>query len=82
MPKRILRGRVVCNKADKTANILVITRRLHPKYKKYISYSKKFLVHDELNRCKVGEDVSIQEHRPISKRKSWVVLGNTEGSQV
>jgi small subunit ribosomal protein S17 len=82
MPKRILRGKVVCNKADKTANVLVITKRLHPKYKKYINYSKKFLAHDELNQCSVGEEVSIQEHKPLSKRKCWVVLGDAKGSQV
>ena len=74
MPKKILKGRVICDVMDKTVNVLVSTRVLHPVYKKYINSNTKFLAHDALNKCKVGDIIFIQEHRLISKRKSWVVM--------
>lgn len=74
MPKRILRGVVVSDKADKTITVLVKRKVMHPIYKKYINKTKKYSVHDEDNKFKVGEIVTIQENRPISKTKTWVAL--------
>jgi len=73
MPKRILTGTVVSDKADKTIIVKVERRVMHPLYKKYITQSKKYAAHDELNACKEGDAVSIIECRPLSKRKSWVL---------
>ena len=74
MPKRILKGVVVSDKADKTITVLVKRKVMHPIYKKYIKRSKKYSVHDENNKFKIGELVTIQENKPISKTKKWVVV--------
>jgi small subunit ribosomal protein S17 len=74
MPKRILRGVVVSDKADKTITVKVERRFTHPLYKKTIKVSKKYLAHDPQNSCKVGETVRIVESRPLSKRKRWQVV--------
>lgn len=74
MPKRILQGVVVSDKADKTITVRVERRLTHPLYKKTIRTSKKYAVHDETNRFKVGDEVRIIESRPISKSKRWAVV--------
>jgi small subunit ribosomal protein S17 len=74
MPKRVLTGRVVSDKMDKTVTVLVDRRVMHPIYKKFIRRSKKYAAHDEANQCRVGDLVRIEEHRPISKRKAWLVI--------
>ncbi|UIJ73823.1 30S ribosomal protein S17 [Aurantimonas sp. HBX-1] len=76
MPKRILQGTVVSDKNEKTVVVLVERRFTHPLFKKTVRRSKKYKAHDENNQCKVGDMVSIQESRPISKDKSWVVVSN------
>ena len=81
MPKRILTGTVVSDKMDKTVVVRVERRVMHPVYKKFITRSKKYAAHDEDNRFKTGETVRIQESRPISKRKRWVVLIEGEAAQ-
>jgi small subunit ribosomal protein S17 len=78
MPRRILEGQVVSDKMDKTVTVLVERRTLHPLYKKYIRKSAKFAAHDEHNVFKSGDKVQIQECRPISARKSWVVISDIE----
>ena len=75
MPKRVLTGVVVSDKADKTVTVRVERRVMHPVYKKFITRSKKYAAHDETNACKAGDLVRIEECRPISKSKRWVVLG-------
>ena len=55
MPKRILRGVVVSDKADKTITVKVNRKVMHPVYKKYINRSKKYSVHDELNKFGIGK---------------------------
>jgi small subunit ribosomal protein S17 len=75
MPKRILTGVVVSDKADKTVTVRVERRVMHPVYKKFITRSKKYAAHDETNASKTGDSVRIEECRPISKSKRWVVLG-------
>ncbi|CAK0750707.1 30S ribosomal subunit protein S17 [Azospirillaceae bacterium] len=74
MPRRILQGTVVSDKGDKTIIVLVERRVMHPVYKKFIRQSKRYAAHDENNRFKVGDMVSIMESRPISKRKRWVAM--------
>ncbi len=74
MPKRILKGVVVSDKADKTITVLVKRKVMHPIYKKYINRTKKYSVHDESNKFKIGEIVTIQENKPISKTKKWIAL--------
>jgi small subunit ribosomal protein S17 len=73
MPKRILTGRVVSDKMDKTITVLVDRRIMHPLYKKFIRRSKKYAAHDEANVCVTGDLVRIEECAPISKRKTWMV---------
>ena len=74
MPKRVLTGRVVSDKMDKTVTVLVERRVMHPLYKKFIRRSKKYAAHDEGNVCKEGDTVQIEECPPISKRKAWLVV--------
>jgi len=74
MPKRVLQGVVVSDACDKTVIVRVERRVMHPVYKKFISRSKKYAAHDETNRYHAGDKVRIEESRPISKRKHWVVL--------
>ncbi len=75
MPKRVLQGIVVSDACDKTVVVRVERRVMHPIYKKYVSRSKKYAAHDEDNRYRAGDAVRIEESRPISKRKHWVVIG-------
>ena len=74
MPKRILQGTVVSDACDKTVIVRVERRVMHPIYKKFVSRSKKYAAHDERNAYRAGDVVQIEESRPISKRKHWVVL--------
>ncbi|MFL2675662.1 MAG: 30S ribosomal protein S17 [alpha proteobacterium MED-G10] len=75
MPKRVLKGLVVSDKLDKTITVLVSRKVMHPVYKKYIKRSKKYSAHDEENKFRTGELVTIQENKPISKTKKWIVIG-------
>jgi small subunit ribosomal protein S17 len=74
MPKRILQGVVVSDKNAKTVVVEVERRFTHPLLKKTVRRSKKYHAHDEADTFKVGDQVRIQESRPISKNKRWVVL--------
>jgi len=76
MPKRVLQGTVVSDKSDKTVVVRVERRFTHPLFKKTVRRSKKYKAHDENNVCKIGDIVSIQESRPISRDKNWVVIEN------
>lgn len=78
MPKRILQGTVVSDKGDKTVTVEVKRRIPHKLYKKIITRTKKYRAHDESNKFKEGDVVSIEESKPISKSKSWVVIGGTK----
>jgi small subunit ribosomal protein S17 len=75
MPKRVLQGVVVSDACDKTVIVRVERRVMHPVYKKFINRSKKYAAHDEGNHFHAGDKVSIEESRPLSKRKNWIVLG-------
>lgn len=74
MPKRILQGVVVSDKADKTVVVRVERRYTHPIYLKTVRSSKKYSAHDEQNKFKTGDTVKIVESRPISKTKKWAVV--------
>jgi len=82
MPRRVLEGSVVSDKTDKTVTVLVERRYMHPMYKKYIKSTGKYAAHDESNKYKVGDRVSIVECRPISKTKKWTVVTGDEVARV
>ena len=71
---RVLRGTVVASKMTDTCTVAVERYVQHPKYKKFMRRTKKFLVHDKGNTAKVGEVVDIKEVRPISKRKHFALV--------
>ena len=75
MPKRVLTGTVVSDKTDKTVVVLVERKVKHPLYGKIIRRTKKYHAHDEDNTFKEGEIVRIEECAPISKLKTWKVIG-------
>jgi len=68
---RTLVGRVSSNRMDKTATVVVERRVKHPLYGKYLRRSTRLHVHDEDNRCNIGDTVRIAECRPLSRSKSW-----------
>lgn len=70
----ILFGEVESAKADKTISVSVERIFQHPVYKKIVRKKKRYLAHDEHNRCKPGDSVRIKLVRPISKRKHWLLL--------
>ena len=74
MPKRILQGTVVSDKNDKTVVVRVERRYTHPVMQKTVRQSKKYKAHDENNTFKVGDTVFIQESKPISRDKRWIVV--------
>ena len=71
---RTLRGTVVASKMQDTITVAVERYVKHPKYKKYLRRTKKFLVHDAGNTAKVGDKVEIKEIRPMSKRKRFALV--------
>lgn len=78
---RTVTGRVVSNKMDKTAAVLVERLVKHPVYGKYVKRSTKFLVHDENNECQEGDIVSITSCRPISKNKTFKLVEVIESAK-
>ena len=81
MPRRVLQGRVVSAKMDKTVTVLVERRFMHPVYKKFVKRTKKFAAHDEGNTYKIGDLVQIEECSPISARKRFRIVGGGYGQQ-
>ena len=74
MAKKILNGKVIKDQNDKTIVVLVKRKYSHPFFGKVVTSSKKFHVHDEKNKFKIGDDVKIIESKPISKKKRWEAL--------
>jgi len=74
MPRRVLQGTVVSDKAQKTVIVAVERLIMHPVYKKFIKRTKRYAAHDEADACKTGDIVHIRECRPISKTKRWEVV--------
>ena len=77
MPKRLLSGKVISSNSKKTIVVEVTRRVKHKLYKKIIKRAKKYHAHDEKNNYKLGDIVTIQETKPISKLKKWIVVENT-----
>lgn len=75
--KRQLKGVVSSDKMDKTVVVTVTSVKKHSKYKKYYKVSSKFKAHDDTNEYKIGDEVVIEEGRPMSKDKRWVVIRKT-----
>ena len=73
MTKKERIGRVVSNKANKTIVVSVQTRYTHPKYGKILLKTKRFMAHDEDNKCNSGDVVLLEESRPLSKNKKWIL---------
>lgn len=71
---RTITGKVVSDKMDKSITVLVERRVKHPIYGKYVKRSTKLHAHDENNECNIGDVVTIQESRPLSKTKSWTLV--------
>ena len=74
MSKKILEGKVIKDKNNKTVVVLVKRRFSHPFFEKVITSSKKYHAHDENNKFKIGDIVKIIESRPFSKKKRWEVI--------
>ena len=77
---RVVTGKVVSNKMDKTITVLVERRVKHPVYGKYITRSSRIHAHDEENTCGIGDTVTVAESRPISKSKTWKLLEVVESA--
>ena len=80
MTKKILKGTVTSAKNNKTIVVEVTRKFKHPFYEKVIKRSKKYHAHDETDLLKVGDKVSIEETRPISKLKTWKVISSGKKS--
>ena len=74
MTKKILSGKVIRDKNDKTVVVLVKRKYSHPFFQKVVNSSKKYHAHDEKNKFKIGDDVKIIESKPFSKKKKWEVI--------
>ena len=74
MSKKILKGKVIKDKNNKTIVVLVKRKYSHPFFEKVITSSKKYHAHDENNKFKIGDDVKIIESKPFSKMKKWEVI--------
>jgi small subunit ribosomal protein S17 len=80
--QRTLTGRVISDKMNKSATVLIEHRVRHPLYGKYMRRSTKLHIHDENNECGIGDTVSIAECRPISKTKSWKLVKILEKAKI
>jgi small subunit ribosomal protein S17 len=69
--QKVLQGRVVSNKMQKTIVVEIRQRKLHHLYKKYLTRTKKIKAHDEKNECGIGDTVRVAESRPLSRQKRW-----------
>jgi small subunit ribosomal protein S17 len=72
--RKVMVGKVVSDKMDKTVVVLVERLQMHPLYGRVMKRSKKLVVHDEKNQCHVGDLIKVMETRPVSKRKRWRVV--------
>lgn len=76
--KRQLEGVVALDKMNKTRVVSVLRFKKHPRYKKYYRVTKRFKAHDENNEYKTGDKVVIEETKPMSKEKRWIIKGLVE----
>ena len=80
--KRRLKGVVVSDKMDKTRVVKIDVLKKHSRYHKYFTVSKKFKVHDKENKYKIGDRVVIEECRPLSKDKKWIIVDNKKEENI
>lgn len=78
---RKLKGKIVSDKMQKTRMVAVTRLELHPKYHKYRKITRRLKAHDENNEYKAGEEVVIEETRPLSKDKRWRIKGLVQKSE-
>lgn len=76
-PKRRIHGVVVSKSGDKTISVELVGRTVHPVYGRTMRTKTRFLVHDEMNKANIGEEVAIEECRPLSRRKHWRLVEQT-----
>lgn len=81
MPKRVITGKVVSDKMDKTVTVAVETTVPHDRYKKLVKQTNKFKAHDEENTAREGDIVRIEESRPLSKDKTWRLIEIVQRAQ-
>ena len=81
MPKRVITGKVVSDKMEKTVVVAVETTVPHDRYKKLVKQTSKFKAHDEDNSAREGDIVRIEESRPVSKDKTWRLIEIVERAQ-
>ena len=81
MKRKQLTGEVVSDAMDKTVVVKVERRFPHPRYNKYVKKSKRYYAHDEKNNCSNGDLILIEESKPISKNKRWVVKNLVKKSE-
>ena len=79
---RTVQGRVISDKMDKSIVVAIERMVKHPIYGKYIKRTTKLHVHDENNECGVGDTVTIRECRPLSKKKSWMLVNVVEKARI
>ncbi len=72
--RKVLTGRIVSDKMDKTVVVAVESLVRHPLYQRTIRRTKKFKAHDEKNSCRIGDKVKMMETRPLSKEKRWRII--------
>ena len=77
---KILKGVVVSDKMQKTAVVEVLRLKKHPKYKKYYKVTTKFKAHNPENQYHIGDKVIMQETRPMSKDKRWIIVSKADKS--
>lgn len=78
---RKLKGKIVSDKMQKTRVVTVMRLKLHPKYRKYYKVTQRFKAHDEKNEYKTGDEVIIEETRPLSKDKRWRIVEKIESGK-
>ncbi|WWO98828.1 MAG: 30S ribosomal protein S17 [Candidatus Dasytiphilus stammeri] len=79
---RTLQGRVISNKMQKSATVIIERFYKHPIYGKFIKNKTKLHIHDEYNQCEIGDLVEIRECRPISKTKAWTLVRLVKKSEI
>ena len=81
MSGKILQVKVVSIAGDRTVVGLHTFLVKHPIYEKYVKKQKKYMIHDENNTAKIGDEIYIQETRPLSKRKSWIIINKDKAGE-
>lgn len=81
MSGKILKVKVISKAGDKTVVGLHTFLEKHPIYEKYVKKHKKYMIHDENNTANVGDLIEIMESRPLSKKKSWIIINNEEAGK-